>query len=191
VLESSVVQSSLADPQQSTSTSVRQISPIDLDDLLPTLIELFRETVNGGVPMGFLPPLTHDQARDYWLSVRTEIQTGHRLLVGAFTESGFVGSGQLSFPTRPNAPHRADVEKLFVAVALRGQGVGKLLMSALHEEARQRGRYLVMLNTRYRSRAESFYKELGYREVGPIPGWSLGPAGERYDHVILYQELEL
>ncbi len=141
--------------------------------------------------MGFLPPLTHDQARDYWLAVRTELQSGHRLLLGAFTESGLVGAGQLSFPTRPNAPHRADVEKLFVAAAQRGRGVGKLLMTALHDAARQRRRYLIMLNTRYGSPAERFYKELGYREVGPIPGWSLGPAGERYDHVILYQELEL
>jgi acetyltransferase len=141
--------------------------------------------------MGFLPPITHDQARDYWLAVRTELQNGHRLLIGAFTESGLVGSGQLSFPTRPNAPHRADVEKLFVAAAMRGLGIGKQLMTALHDAARQRGRYLVMLNTRYGSAAERFYKELGYREVGPIPGWSLGPGGERYDHVILYQELEL
>jgi acetyltransferase len=141
--------------------------------------------------MGFLPPITHDQARDYWLSVRTELQSGNRLLLGAFSESGLVGSGQLSIPTRPNAPHRAEVEKLFVAVALRGRGIGKLLMTALHDAARQRGRYLVMLNTRCGSPAERFYRELGYLEVGPIPGWSLGAAGERYDHVILYQELEL
>jgi acetyltransferase len=170
---------------------VREISPSEIDGILPSLIELFRECVNGGVPMGFLPPLTHDQARDYWRSVRAELETGRRLLIGAFTESGLVGSGQLSFPTRPNAPHRADVEKLFVAAALRGQGIGKLLMTALHDASLQRGRYLVMLNTRYGSPAERFYKELGYREVGPIPGWSLGPAGERYDHVILYQELEV
>jgi GNAT superfamily N-acetyltransferase len=173
------------------STSIRSVSPAELDKILPDLIELFRETVNGGVPMGFLPPLTQDQGRNYWLSVRTELQAGTRLLLAAFTENGLVGSGQLALATRPNAPHRAEVEKLFVTTALRGQGVGKLLMGALHEAATQRGRYLVLLNTRHGSRAESFYKELGYREVGPIPGWSLGPGGERYDHVILYQELAL
>jgi acetyltransferase len=171
------------------STSIRPVSPAELDELLPDLIDLFRETVNGGVPMGFLPPLSHDQGRNYWLSVRTELKAGTRLLLAAFTESGLVGSGQLALATRPNAPHRAEVEKLFVTTALRGHGVGKLLMAALHAAARERGRYLVLLNTRHGSRAESFYKELGYREVGPIPGWSLGPAGERYDHVILYQEL--
>jgi hypothetical protein len=38
-------------------------------------------------------------------------------------------------------------------------------------------------------RAETFYKRLGYREAGVIPGWTLGPAGERYTHVTLYREL--
>ena len=170
-------------------TSVRQVSPTELDQLLPDLMELFRETVNGGVPMGFLPPLTQDEGRSYWLSVRAELQTGMRLLLAAFTDDRLVGAGQLALATRPNAPDRAEVEKLFVTKALRGHGVGKLLMAALHEAARERGRYLVLLNTRHGSPAESFYRELGYREVGPIPGWSLGPAGERYDHVILYQEL--
>jgi acetyltransferase len=173
------------------STSIRSVSPTEFDQLLPNLIELFRETVNGGVPMGFLPPLTHDQGREYWLAVRSELQAGTRLLLAAFTDKELVGSGQLALATRPNAPHRAEVEKLFVTTTRRGQGVGRVLMAALHEAARQRGRYLVLLNTRHGSRAERFYKELGYREVGPIPGWSLGPAGERYDHVILYQELEL
>ncbi|HMI47707.1 MAG TPA: GNAT family N-acetyltransferase [Gemmatimonadaceae bacterium] len=171
------------------STSVRSISPTELDQLLPDLTELFRETVNGGVPMGFFPPLTHDQGRNYWLVVRAELEAGTRLLIAAFTENRLVGSGQLALATRPNGSHRAEVEKLFVTTALRGKGVGRLLMAALHEAAIERGRYLVLLNTRHGSRAERFYKELGYREVGPIPGWSLGPAGERYDHVILYQDL--
>jgi GNAT superfamily N-acetyltransferase len=171
------------------STIIRQVSPAELDQNLPVLTDLFLETVNGGTPMGFFAPITHDQGWDYWLSVRVQMESGTRLLIAAFSEDGLVGSGQLVLATRPNAPHRAEVEKLFVAEALRGQGVGRLLMDGLHDAARKCGRSLVLLNTRYRGRAESFYKELGYREVGPIPGWSLGPAGERYDHVILYREL--
>jgi hypothetical protein len=46
-----------------------------------------------------------------------------------------------------------------------------------------------LLNTRKDGRAETFYKRLGYREAGVIPGWTLGPAGERYTHVTLYREL--
>ena len=62
-------------------------------------------------------------------------------------------------------------------------------MAALHDAAREHGRSLLLLNTRKDGRAERFYKRLGYREAGVIPGWTLGPAGERYTHVTLYREL--
>jgi acetyltransferase len=141
--------------------------------------------------VGFLPPLTHDQGRDYWLSLRPELQADSRLLLAAYADDRLVGAGQLSLSPWPNSRHRAEVQKLFVATAVRGRGVGRSLMVPLHDAARQLGRSLLLLNTRRGEPAENFYKELGYREVGVIPGWTLGPAGERYDHVTLYHELSL
>jgi GNAT superfamily N-acetyltransferase len=139
--------------------------------------------------LGFLPPLSADVARDYWLTVRRDLQAGTRLLLGAFTDDGvIVGSGQLSFPPWPNARHRAELQKLFVWGALRGMGVGRLLMTALHEAARDRGRSLILLNTR-RGGPEGFYKGLGYKEIGVVPGFFVGASGERYDTVSYYQEL--
>jgi acetyltransferase len=177
--------------QQNTPTSIRPVSPTELESHLPAFVELLRDTVNGGVPMGFLPPLTHDEGRDYWLSLRPELQAGSRLLLAAYTEDGIVGSGQLSLSSWPSSPHRAELQKLFVATALRGRGLGRSLLTALHDTARQHGRSLLHLNTRRGEPAEVFYKGLGYREVGVIPGWTVGRAGERYDHVTLYQELSL
>lgn len=167
----------------------RVLSPAELESLLPAVADLFTETVNAGAPMGFLPPLTHDEGRDYFLSLRPELQAGSRLLVAAFTEDGIVGAGQLSLSMWPNSRHRAELQKLFVATARRGRGIGRSLMSALHDAARQRGRSLILLNTRQGAPAESFYKRLGYREAGVIPGWTVGRAGERYNHVNLYREL--
>jgi hypothetical protein len=40
----------LAAAQQDTLTSIRQVSPTELLNLLPALVELLRDTVNGGVP---------------------------------------------------------------------------------------------------------------------------------------------
>jgi hypothetical protein len=50
---------------------------------------------------------------------------------------------------------------------------------------------LLFLNTRHRGPADRFYKDLGYREIGVIPGYAAGPTGERYADVALYQELSL
>jgi GNAT superfamily N-acetyltransferase len=172
------------------STTIRRIFTPDLKHVITDLVDVFTDTVNGGSPLGFLPPITRDVAVDYWISLLPELQAGSRLLLVASIRDRVVGSGQLALSQRTNSPHRAEVQRLFVARAVRGQGVGKSLMYALHDVARQHGRALISLSTRRGEPAEEFYKGLGYVEAGVIPGWTIGPAGERYDHVTLYQELD-
>jgi acetyltransferase len=188
-------ESSLMTPVQqensarSESTTIRRIFTADLKHVITDLIDVFTDIVNGGSPLGFLPPITREEARDYWISLLPELQSGSRLLLVASIGDRVVGSGQLALSQRTNSPHRAEVQRLFVSSAVRGQGIGKSLMYALHDVAREHGRSLILLNTRRGEPPEDFYKALGYREVGVIPGWTIGPAGERYDHVTLYQEL--
>jgi len=160
-----------------------------LEEHLEVLAGLLVATVNGGYPLGFLPPLTHDRARHYWLSLRHDLQSNSRLLLAAYSGDRIIGSAQLAFSAWPNSRHRAELQKLFVAPALRGKGVGKSLMAAIHNAARQHGRTLLLLNTRRGQPAEAFYRQVGYREIGVVPGYTMGPAGERYDTVAFYNEL--
>lgn len=173
----------------SKPVTIRELSALELVALLPDLVELFVETVNAGSPLGFLVPISRQVARDYWISLIPELEGGSRLILIAFRAGVVVGSGQLSLSQRSNSPHRAELEKVFVERASRGQGVGRSLMHALHCVAQQNGRTLICLSTRRGEPAEDFYKALGYREAGVIPGWTMGPEGERFDHVTLYQEL--
>ena len=176
-------------PNGSQSITIRQLSALEFVALLPDLVDLFLETVNGGSPLGFLAPITRDTVREYLISLSPEVEAGSRLVLIAYRDNVVVGSGQLALSRRSNSPHRAELERLFVERASRGQGIGRSLMHALHCVARQNGRTLIALNTRRGEPAENFYKGLGYREVGVIPGWTIGAEGERYDHVTLYQEL--
>ena len=169
--------------------TTRRLPPEELEDALPALARLLSDTVNGGSPMGFLPPLAERDACDYWLSLRAELRAGSRLLLVARSGGEIVGSGQLSLSPWPNARHRAEIQKLFVAASMRGRGVGATLLDALHDAAREHGRSLLVLNTRRRGGAGTFYEGLGYRVTGVIPGWTRGPAGERHDHLILIREL--
>jgi len=170
-------------------TSVRLVLPDELDRVLPELVELLIDTVHGGDPLGFLQPLAHEQARSYWSSLRADLQTGSRLLLVAYRAHRIVGSGQLALSPWSNSPHRAELQKLFVAATFRGQGIGKALMAELHAAAAQRGRSLLVLNTRHGGAAQALYEGLGYKESGVLPGWTLGAAGERFDHVTLYRHL--
>jgi acetyltransferase len=172
------------------SSTIRQIRAADLKYILTDLTDVFVDTVNNGAPLGFLPPITRETSRDYWISLIPELGPGGRiLLIAANDEGRIVGSGQLALSQRENSPHRAELQKLFVARAARGRGIGESLVTALHRVAQQHGRTLITLSTRRGEPPEGFYKALGYREAGVIPGWTIGRNGERYDHTTLYHEL--
>jgi GNAT superfamily N-acetyltransferase len=169
--------------------TVRVVASTELEDLLPALVELLRESVNGGASLGFLPPLPHHEARRYWLSLRPELRGGSRLLFGAYVADRLAGTGQLALPSWPTARHRAELNKVMVATALRGHGIGRGLLQAIHDCAWQRGRSLLVLNARRGDPAETFYKQLGYREAGVIPGYMIGASGETCDNVAMYRPL--
>ena len=175
--------------QHSMPIGIRPVAPAELESLAPALTDLLRDSVNRGASLGFMPPLAHDEGRAYWLSLRSELQAGSRLLLGAYLDSQLIGSGQLALASWPNAQHRAEIQKLFVASAARGLGIGRSLMVALHDAARLHGRSLLVLGTRHGEAPEKFYKRFGYREAGVIPGYTVGPAGERFDNLTLYREL--
>src|SRR5512145_3376890 len=84
----------------------RLMSPAELEHFMPALVEILCDTVNGGASLGFLPPLTREEALHYWLSLRPEVQAGSRLLLLACTEDRVVGSGQLAFSSLPSGRHR-------------------------------------------------------------------------------------
>jgi len=173
----------------STSTTIRRIRARDLKHVITDLTDVFVDTVNNGSPLGFMPPITREVARDFWISLLPELEAGSRILLVACIEDRVVGSGQLALSQRSNSPHRAELQRLFVSRAARGQGIGASLVMALHQIARQHGRTLISLSTRHNEPAEDFYLTLGYKVAGVIPGWTIGRDGQQYDHATLYTEL--
>lgn len=170
---------------------IKTLSPRELDANLPIFVELLQESVNGGGALGFHAPLAAAEALDYWRALRSEIESGSRVLLAASENGRIVGAGQLALAPWRNARHRASIEKVFVSTALRGRGIAKALINALQDAARLRGRSLLLINARQGAAAEQLYKRMGYREFGVIPGYAMGPTGERWDSVCMYRELSL
>lgn len=171
------------------SVTIRPVLYTELDQLLPELTNLLLDTVNNGVPLGFIPPIGADEARQYWLSIRNDLRSGGRTLLIASDEGQVVGSGQLAYTTVPNGRHRCEVQKLFVNTSIRGKGIGRALMEELHAVARRVGRSLVTLQTRRGLPAVKFYRDLGYQQAGMIPGYTVDREGKRYDTLTFYLEL--
>jgi GNAT superfamily N-acetyltransferase len=170
---------------------IKTLSPRELDAGLPTFIELLQESVDAGASLGFNAPLAAHDALDYWESLRPQLESGARVLLAAYADGRIVGTGQLALVPWTNGRHRALVEKMIVAAAMRGRGLGKALLVALQDAARLHGRSLLLINARRDDPAELLYKRMGYREFGIIPGYTITAEGQRYDNVCMYRELPL
>jgi ribosomal protein S18 acetylase RimI-like enzyme len=164
-------------------------SPEQARNTLPALDHLLQNAVDNGASIGFLPPLSEQEARDYWTTTIAQLEQGTRLLLVAHEGEQVLGSVQLELVTKPNAPHRAEVQKLMVHTSHRGQGIGRALMVALEDAARSEGRTLLVLDTREGDVAEALYRKLGYLFVGAIPQYVISEDGTFSSTLLFYRLL--
>jgi predicted GNAT family N-acyltransferase len=68
---------------------------------------------------------------------------------------------------RPYNTDSAKLQRLAVLVEYRGRGIGKKLIEALEQEAREAGNQFCILDGQ--CHAESFYHKLGYVTISPEP----------------------
>ena len=157
------------------------------------LVHLLRVCVDGGASLGFLAPLSEDDAIGYWRSLGPAVAEGSRLVLLATEETTgrVVGSGQLAFDWRPTGRHRAEVCKLMVLPSLRRRGIAARLMSELESLAQARGSQLLYLDTSEGpGGACEFYEALGWVYAGGIPGWAPDPdGGEAKKNAIYFKRL--
>ena len=168
---------------------IETILPEQGQIILTELITLLQDAVASGASIGFLPPLSEEEAREYWISVLEDIAQQKRVLLIARHAEQVVGAVQLEFATKPNARHRAEVQKLFVLQHERKRGIGRLLMEAVEPIARELGSTLLVLDTRLGDNAERLYRKLYYKEVGIIPFYAQNAAGTLEATIIFYKLL--
>ncbi|MBH9788354.1 GNAT family N-acetyltransferase, partial [Clostridioides difficile] len=87
---------------------------------LERLTELLIMVVDEGASVGFLPPLTQEQAIKYWQSVLAS----DVLLFIAKINNEIAGSIQLHLTSKPNGIHRAEICKLMTHPNFRRNGIG-------------------------------------------------------------------
>lgn len=170
--------------------SIERVSPAEEAAALPGLIHLLQDTVASGASVGFLPPLSAEEAQHYWRTVFQEVAQDACVLLVAREAGQVVGSVQLALALKPNAQHRAEVQKLFVLSNQRRLGIGRALMHAVEQVARDCGRTLLVLDTRQGDNAERLYRKLEYCEAGVIPAYARSANGTLDGTVIFYKPLQ-
>lgn len=141
------------------------------------LADLLLDCVQSGASVGFVPPLSEDEAVAYWDGVAVDMRSGARLLLVAMAGAELAGAVQLALCGKKNGRHRAEIEKLMVHTRHRRKGVGDLLMQRIEALASDQGRSLLVLDTRCDDTASALYRQRGFIEAGRIPGYALSADG--------------
>ncbi|SEK20616.1 Acetyltransferase (GNAT) family protein [Paenibacillus sp. cl141a] len=149
------------------------------------LTELLIRVVEDGASVGFLAPLSYDEASAYW-----EDALGPGVTLWAAMQDGkMVGTVQLQCATKANGRHRAEVAKLMVDPASRRGGIGRMLMLHLEPKAKAEGRTLLVLDTREGDPSNKLYQSLGYIQAGVIPDYAISSNGELARTVLYYKRI--
>lgn len=169
--------------------TISPLSAADITAQMPTFIELLHESVATGASIGFLIPLSDAEAEGYWQSVVAAVASGQRHLLGAWDGDHLIGTVQLDLATKPNARHRAEVQKLLVFQQYRRQGMGAALMVEIEKVAQGLGRSLLILDTLKDGGAEPLYERLGYQRAGEIPNFAITTDGKGFEATVLYYKI--
>jgi GNAT superfamily N-acetyltransferase len=164
-------------------------APVD-DAALDQLAGVLVDCVEGGASVNFLMPFSHDQGLAFFRKVAASVASADTVLLVARLGGKIVGTVQLGLDTPPNQPHRADVKKMLVHRAARGRGIGAALMAAVEEEARRRGRWLLVLDTVPGENGHRLYQRAGWTQTGLVPDYAMFPDGRLCDTAIMWKRLE-
>ncbi len=152
------------------------------DEALEDLTDILHRCVHTGASIGFILPFSRDDARAYW---QDRVQPGLNAetldLFVAYGDGRILGTVQLIPAAMPNQPHRADVAKLLVHPQARRRGLGRALMEALQEHARELGRTTLVLDTRSSDPSRLLYQSMGFQIAGEIPNYCRNPFEDRLE----------
>ena len=144
---------------------VVSLTPEEADRRADQLVELLMDAVDSGASIGFMPPLSEGEARNYWDGVVAAMREGSRVLLVAMDGELVQGAVQISLEMRANGKHRAEAMKLLVHRRARRRGLGTALMVELESTARKLGRTLLVMDTRSGGEAEKMCESPGLRAV--------------------------
>ena len=129
------------------------------------LAQLLVDAVDSGAAVSFLAPLPIERAEEWWRATLSAAGRRATFLVARDLD-GIAGTVQLHPAWAPNQPHRAEIVKLIVHRRARRTGLGRRLMQAIEDAARDDGFRLLTLDAKRGEAAERLYRRLGWIAAG-------------------------
>jgi GNAT superfamily N-acetyltransferase len=165
------------------------LDPPLTDVLRAQIIELWVDVTNAGGAVGFVAPVSQDKVRPVAEATLGGVVAGlDRLLVGVdgdrlvallfITDNRFVLKA-----------HWRVLKRVMIAPGSQGRGYGSALMHEAAKVGTRLGLAALQVTVRDGHGLDRFYRGLGYREVGRLPGAiRVGPGDDR-DELLMWLQL--
>ncbi|GAB3590969.1 hypothetical protein GCM10027446_07450 [Angustibacter peucedani] len=149
------------------------------------VVALLRQAVAEGAALGWVDPPPADEVEQLLADVRAGLTSGAAGVAVEVVEGQVVGFGYWRRYARPTHAPQADLERVVVSAAHRGQGLGRRLVTALVAQAAAAGVETLTLDVRGDNHgAITLYEQLGFRRYGHLPDFvAVGDA--RHDKVFM------
>jgi RimJ/RimL family protein N-acetyltransferase len=143
-----------------------------------------------GEALGLSPTITVDQYLDRLAPVLADAALGNATVLAAIAPDGTViGTAQWARSSYPTRRFLAELDRVVVAPAARGLGVGQALLDAIVADARAADIEVLMLEARGNNHgALALYERNGFQRSGVLPNVvAIGAA--RHDMVLMCRDL--
>jgi GNAT superfamily N-acetyltransferase len=168
---------------------IRGLDATEVAERLGSLAAILMDAVARGASVNFMAGITEEKAAAFWRSQHPGVADGGKRLLVAEDRGRLMGTLLLTLAHQPNAPHRAEVGKMLVLSSARRRGLGRRLLAAAEDMARDAGRTLLMLDTETGSAGDLLYRSCGWTECGRVPDHAFRPDGRLAETTVFYKTL--
>lgn len=165
------------------------LDPPLTDELREQVVRLWVDVTNAGGAVGFVAPVTADEVRPVAEAAFAGVLSGHdRLLVGV-DDDRLVALLLIVDNRFDLKAHWRVLKRVMVLPGSQGRGYGAALMREAAAVGRKLGLAGFQVTVRDGHGLDRFYRGLGYREVGRIPGaLRVAPDDDR-DELLMWLDL--
>jgi ribosomal protein S18 acetylase RimI-like enzyme len=150
---------------------------------------ILADLVRKGAALGWVEPPSGPEVAELLGHIVSAVRAGNGALRAAYLDRRLVGLGYWLRYARPTHRPHADLEKIAVAGAAHGRGIGRALTAALIADARRSGIEVLTLDARGdNTKALRLYRSLGFTEYGRLPDF-VAVGERRYDKVFYMVDL--
>ena len=165
-----------------SDVEVREVHRVD-DALRTAMLRCWVDVSNAGGAVGFVPPVTPEDVEPALEHLLEGLRARGDVLVVLTVDGALAGFAGLVTSAHVLKKHWATVLRVQIHPDYQKRGLGRMLLEGVHEAARRHGWEFVHLTVRGGTGTEAFYRALGYREVGRIPGALRVAPGDDRDEI--------